>query len=82
MVVTVEALMAIIYELRGRASSVGEFGINLYFGCAVGCRYCYDVSVHRMTWEKMDRQRTAAKEYSVFTRAKRNAWKAIARNPG
>ena len=29
-----------------------ELGITLYSGCAVGCRYCYDVWVRRMTWEQ------------------------------
>ena len=44
--------MPVIYELRGRAAEFAELGLNLYSGCAVGCRYCSDPWLHRMTWEK------------------------------
>ena len=44
--------MAVIYELRGGAAAYGELGVNLYSGCAVGCRYCCDAVFHRMTWER------------------------------
>ena len=33
--------MAVIYERRGRGADIAEFGLNLYSGCAIGCRYCY-----------------------------------------
>ena len=63
--------MPVIYELRGKAAAFGELAINLYSGCAVGCRYCSDSWVRRMTWEKWTTRRTAAKEYSVSTRTRR-----------
>ena len=44
--------MPVIYELHGKAAEYAELGIDLYSGCAVGCRYCYDPWVRRMTWEK------------------------------
>ena len=44
--------MAVIYELRGKLAAFSDLAINLYSGCAVGCRYCYEISLHRMTWEK------------------------------
>ena len=44
--------MPVIYELRGKATAFGDLGINLYSGCAVGCRYCLDNWVRRMTWER------------------------------
>ena len=44
--------MAVFYELRGKTAGFTELGINLYFGCAVGCRYCSAPWVRRMTWEK------------------------------
>ena len=34
--------MAVIYELRGTMAEFAELGLNLYSGCAVGCRYCSD----------------------------------------
>ena len=44
--------MSVIYELRGRAAALGELGLNLFSGCAVGCRNCNDPWIRRMTWEK------------------------------
>ena len=44
--------MAVIYEVRGRATELSELGLNLYSGCAVGCRYCSDAWLRSMTWEK------------------------------
>ena len=44
--------MAIIYEMRGSAVEFGDLGVNLYSGCAVGCRYCHSISLQRMTWER------------------------------
>ena len=44
--------MAAIYELHGRVATLSEFGLNLYSGCAVGCRYCQFPWLHRMTLEK------------------------------
>ena len=44
--------MAVIYQLRGRAASFSELAVNLYSGCAVGCRYCSDPSLRRITWER------------------------------
>ena len=43
--------MPVIYELRGIMTAFGELGLNLYSGCAVGCRYCPIPSLHRVTWE-------------------------------
>ena len=44
--------MSVIYELRGKAAEFGDLGLNLYSGCAVGCRYCHDPWLRRMTWER------------------------------
>ena len=44
--------MPVIYELRGRAAKFSELGLNLYSGCAIGCRYCSDPWLRRMSWEK------------------------------
>ena len=44
--------MPIIYELRGIATEFAELGLNLYSGCAVGCRYCSEPWYRRMTWER------------------------------
>ena len=53
--------MPVLYELRGRTAAYGELGLNLYSGCAVGCRYCYDVWLQRMTWERWTTGATARK---------------------
>ena len=44
--------MPVIYELRGKPAGYGELGINLYSGCAIGCRYCYEMAMQRVPWEK------------------------------
>ena len=44
--------MSVIYELRGKSAEFGELGVDLYAGCAIGCRYCYDIWLHRTTWER------------------------------
>ena len=44
--------MPVIYELRGKTAGYGELGLNLYTGCSIGCRYCYDIWLHRTTWER------------------------------
>ena len=44
--------MPVIFELRGGMASFSELGVNLYSGCAVGCRYCTDPSLRRTTWER------------------------------
>ena len=44
--------MAVIYELRGKLAAISELAINLYSGCAVGCRNCHDPWLRRMTWEQ------------------------------
>ena len=48
--------MAVIYELRGKPAEFGDLGLNLYYGCAVGCRYCYDIFLNRTTWERWTRR--------------------------
>ena len=44
--------MPVIYELRGRIATFAELGVNLYSGCAVGCRCCEDIQLRRVTWEQ------------------------------
>ena len=39
-------------SFAGIPATYGEPAVNLYSGCAVGCRYCLDPSVRRMTWER------------------------------
>ena len=33
--------MAIIYEPKGKAHEYSPLAVNLYKGCAHGCKYCY-----------------------------------------
>ena len=44
--------MPVIYELRGKPATYTQLGLNLYSGCTVGCRYCYEVWLPPMTLEK------------------------------
>ena len=44
--------MPVIYELRGKSAEFSDLGLNLYSGCAVGCRYCGSIWLHRTTWEQ------------------------------
>ena len=39
--------MTVLYELRGKPAEFGDLGLNLYYGCAVGCRCCYDIFLNR-----------------------------------
>ena len=59
--------MPVIYELRGKTTTFGGLGINLYSGCAVGCRYCSALGPpHDLG--AMDQRCAAAKESSGRTR--------------
>ena len=63
--------MPVIYELRGKAAAFGELGINLYSGCAVGCRNCNDPWIRHMTWERWT---TGARpQRNILFRLKREA---------
>ena len=44
--------MPVIYEMRGNSAIFAEFGLNLYSGCAVGCRYCPSPWVRRLSWDR------------------------------
>ena len=41
--------MSVIYEMGGKAAACAELGLNLYYGCAVGCRYCTEPWLQRTT---------------------------------
>ena len=57
--------MAIIFELHGKRAVFGELGIELYFGCSVGCRNCNDPRARRMRREQWITNAQASKGYSI-----------------
>ena len=69
--------MAVIYELRGKAAENCELGVNLYSGCAVGCRYCPEPWLRRMTLEQWTTVRGPAENILFHSSAKRKRWRAI-----
>ena len=44
--------MPVIYELPRKTAAYAELGLNLYSGCAVGCRYCSGPWFRHLTWER------------------------------
>ena len=57
--------MPVFYELRGKSAVFGDLAINLYSGCAVGCRYCIDAAVRHMTLEQWT---TGPRRAGIFCR--------------
>ena len=50
--------MPVIYGLRGKVAEFCELGINLYSGCAIGCRYCAERCAPPHDVEGMDHPRS------------------------
>ena len=69
--------MAVIYELRGRMAAYSELGINLFAGCAVGCRNCPDFWLQGITWERWISGARPRKNILFSLDAKRKKWRAI-----
>ena len=69
--------MTAIYELRGRMTDLAELGLNLYSGCTIGCRYCPDAWLRRMTWANGPTTRSRKRIFCFDSSAKQKKWRAI-----
>ena len=60
-------------SFAGNRLNFSELGVDLYSGCAVGCRYCSDPWVRRMTWERWTSDARPRK--NILSELKRDAKK-------